>query len=1234
MSRSVRRICAIVLAVLLGAGIIPAGSSHRPPAGAALPAGFTDQVVFSGLTRPTKVVFAPDGRVFVGQKNGLIKVFNDLSDPTPTVFADLRPQVYDFSDLGLIGLALAPNFPTDPYVYVSYSYDGVIGGSAPTYHDACPTIGSCPSSARVSRLQAAGNVMTGTEQVLLHDWCQQIDSHSVGDLAFGPDGALYVTGGEGASATFVDYGQAGNPPNPCGDPPTRPGTAPTPPTAEGGALRSQDIRTPADPTGLSGTLIRIDPGTGAALRDNPLAGDRDPNVRRILAYGLRNPYRWTFRPGTGEIWLADVGWRTWEEINRVVDPIGGPVRNYGWPCYEGNSVQSGYRSARLALCESLYAAPAGTVTGPYYTYAHSQKVSPDDACPTGGSSPSGVAFYPTVGGRYPAAYRGALFFSDYSRRCVWAMRAGADGLPDPSRIIPFLSGVTPVDLQIGPEGDLYYVDVLRGTVNRVHYASGNQAPRAVVRATPVTGNAPLSVSFDASASSDPDVADILRYSWDFTDDGTVDATGVTAEFTYQTPGTYTARLRVTDQGGLSGTATVRITVGTRAPVPVIETPTTALRWTVGQRVNFSGYALDAAGTRLPASALSWELINRHCYGPDNCHTHPMQTVTGRASGSFQAPDHEYPSHLELTLTATDPGTGLTGATTLRLDPRTVELSLASEPTGLRVNLDGIDYTTPATAEVIVGATVTLSAAGQQSRGGSTYQFVRWSDGGAQTHLLTAPATPTTYTATYSGLHGCADPFGHTCVTTTDRAWIPADDTVLPLTGDDGVTRVELPFPMRFYGQIYRGVWVDVNGLLSFVDPGASHPTNVDLPDPATPNAALYPFWDDLVVRADSTVRTAVTGTAPDRRFVVEWRNIGMYGSTSARISFQAVLSESGQIVFNYADLNTKGRERGDSATIGIENAPGDVALRYSFNEAVLANGRAIVITPPTDPSPEPPPPDPTVGTVTGRVTSAATGAPVAGLTVRLTPGGRTATTARNGIYKFTKVNPGRYTVTATASDGATGQAPVTVVAGQTHPVDLVLAPTPTGVTYTRSVASRPFERIGGDALALTGDDVVTQIALPFAVPFDGRTWSTAWVSSNGFLSFADPEGAQPINTDLPDAAVPNAALYPFWDDLVLRADSSVRTEVVGRGADRRFVVEWRNIGLYGSSSARISFQAIIYESGDIVFNYADLNTSGRERGDSATIGIENTEGSVAVRHSFDEPVLANGTAIMFRPSPR
>ncbi len=90
----------------------------------------------------------------------------------------------------------------------------------------------------------------------------------------------------------------------------------------------------------------MDPATGAALPDNPLFGSPDANARRIIAYGLRNPFRFTFRPGTSELWIGDVGWNIYEEVNRILDPTDAVVENFGWPCYEGNPKQTGYDDAQ------------------------------------------------------------------------------------------------------------------------------------------------------------------------------------------------------------------------------------------------------------------------------------------------------------------------------------------------------------------------------------------------------------------------------------------------------------------------------------------------------------------------------------------------------------------------------------------------------------------------------------------------------------------------------------------------------------------------------------------------------------------------------------------------------------------------------------------------------------------------------------------------------------------------
>ena len=745
-----RRLALVVLAVAVPVLASPAGA----PA-ATYPLGFSEQTVFSGLTNPTAIRFSPDGRVFVAEKSGLIKVFDSLTDSQPDVFADLRTEVHNYWDRGLLGLALDPNFPNSPYVYVLYTYDAAIGGTAPRWgtagatSDGCPnppgaTADGCAVSGRLSRLTGSGNAMTGQEQVLIEDWCQQYPSHSIGALDFGPDGALYVSGGDGASFNFVDYGQDGSPLNPCGDPPDGAGAVLTPPTAEGGALRSQDLRTANDPTGLDGALLRVDPATGAGLSDNPNALSSDANARRIVAYGMRNPFRFAVRPGTGEVWIGDVGWNTWEEIERLQTPTAA-VTNLGWPCYEGVGRQSGYDSANLSICENLYAAGTGAVQAPLFAWNHGSLVVPGESCPTGSSSAAGIAFG-AANSNYPTEYRGALFFADYSRDCIWAMLPGGNGVPDPANIRTFAAGAAnPVQLQIGPGGDLFYPDFDGGTIRRVVFTPANQAPNAVATASPTTGSAPLTVQFDGSGSSDPDPDDTLSYAWDLDGDGEYDdSTAVAPTYTYTSAGSYVASLRVTDKQGASGTAAVTINVGNTAPTATITSPAAGTTWKVGDVIQFAGGATDAQDGPLPASALSWSLILHHC--PSNCHTHILQTFEGVAGGSFTTPDHEYPSYLELRLTATDSGR-LTDTKSVQLDPKTVSLTLDSSPAGFALALNGSQSSSPFSKTVIQGSRNSISAPSPQTKAKKSWLFKSWSDGGAQTHDVIANNS-STYVATF------------------------------------------------------------------------------------------------------------------------------------------------------------------------------------------------------------------------------------------------------------------------------------------------------------------------------------------------------------------------------------------------------------------------------------------------------------------------------------------------------
>ena len=193
---------------------------------------------------------------------------------------------------------------------------------------------------------------------------------------------------------------------------------------------------------------------------------------------------------------------------------------------------SSYDNLNLNLCENLYAAGPGPSPPRSTPTATPSKVS-TETCPTGSSSISGLAFY--NGGTFPSQYNGALFFADYSRNCIWVMFPDANGVPDPATRQPFVNAAAgPVDIQVGPGGDLFYADLNNGAIQRIHALANNHAPTADATGTPTSGPLPLQVNFDGTGSTDPD-GDALTYAWDLDGDGAFDdSTASKPSFTYTT----------------------------------------------------------------------------------------------------------------------------------------------------------------------------------------------------------------------------------------------------------------------------------------------------------------------------------------------------------------------------------------------------------------------------------------------------------------------------------------------------------------------------------------------------------------------------------------------------------------------------------------------------------------------------------------------------------------------------
>jgi subtilisin family serine protease len=237
------------------------------------------------------------------------------------------------------------------------------------------------------------------------------------------------------------------------------------------------------------------------------------------------------------------------------------------------------------------------------------------------------------------------------------------------------------------------------------------------------------------------------------------------------------------------------------------------------------------------------------------------------------------------------------------------------------------------------APATASAAGNYAIANvpqGTYDMT--ATGGRCNSPVTHSVTVSSATTRNFSLPSRTDTFGHRCALET--AAFEEASTVLPIAGDDVSGTVALPFPFTFYGTSYTSVSVCTNGFISFTTTTCAF-SNTNLPTTAAPNGAIYAYWDDLVVDGSASIRGETKGSAPNRRFVIEFRNLHFWNATAKRVGFNIVLHENGHIQTQYRDIANDAQERGNSATVGIENPAGNDALLYSFNEAVLDTGMTI-----------------------------------------------------------------------------------------------------------------------------------------------------------------------------------------------------------------------------------------------------------------------------------------------------
>jgi hypothetical protein len=603
--------------------------------------------------------------------------------------------------------------------------------------------------------------------------------------------------------------------------------------------------------------------------------------------------------------------------------------------------------------------------------------------------------------------------------------------------------------------------------------------------------------------------------------------------------------------------------------------------------------------------------------------------------------------LNLTATPSTPG----GPVTISVSTATagvVTISAVSVDSAGRVSLvpaaTKLSVTQPATLAGFVtdadfnplpGAVVQLTPGGASGTAGAdgTYTVTGFSSGtytvtatygGACGLTAVADGVPITGDSSLDlMLMPVADGLGYTCGTQA-QTFSPSDQSVVALTGDDAVATVALPFAFPFYGQAYRSAWLDTNGIVSFTDPGGSHPYDGGtLPSATNPNAMVAPFWDDLVVDSSASVRTTSSGSGTSATFAIEWRNVQRKANTAQRVTFSAVLAANGSVTTNYSSLDSDA-EKGSAAAVGIAAPAAEDGLTYSRNTPALSNGQAVVFSYPDGSGAL------ELHSLSGKVLDMA-GNGISGAKVTLDPTGLQTTTSTDGTYRFDGLVADTYTVVSAQNQKCPQVAQEIVELTADTVRDLHRALDYGGMGYACAQVSGTFTAAAG-ALALTGDDATTAVTLPFVMPFHGKTYTTATVSTNGFLTFDTTVGTTTYaNPVMPTAAAPNAVVAPFWDDLEIDASASVRTDTIGTAPNRKFIVEWRNAKFRPSGPDRITFETVFTETtGEIAFNYGTLTTT-LQQGAGATIGIENASGTVATLFSFQEARVNSNGSITFTP---
>jgi glucose/arabinose dehydrogenase len=640
---------------------------------------------------PTAVAFAPDGRMFVAEKEGRVRVVSADGVLRTQPLIDISDRVSSFGDRGLLGLAVDAEYPAHPYLYLLYTRE----------HDGGQEDPEGVKSSVLTRVPVEPGNVVGDETVIVggegpvpcvagNDCIPStLPMHAIGTVRSAPDGTLWAGTGDGGAGL-----QTGSP-------------------------ESYETYSPHSYRGKVFHVRR----DGSPVPGHPYCPEADDDriCAKVFAMGFRNPFRFSLRPGGG-LNVGDVGEITWEEINTVTG-----ASNHGWPCYEGMDRTQWH--ADTARCQQEYAKGPDAFAWPTHVYFNHTR-------PQGDAPGAAVVGGPTYQGTgYPAEYVGRVMYADTIRGWLRTIEPEADVLAQGALTYP-------TDIVQGPasmDGDLVVVELAAGRVSRIRYAPGDRTPVAVADATPRHGADVTEIAFSSAGSGDP-LGEDVTYAWDFGDGATSTAADPTHVYA---PGSYVARLTVTDPGGRSAKAQVAVFPGFDPPEVDVDAPGAGTAFDAGDRIELSGSAVDDQGQPLTGTALVWDVRLHHAD-----HEHWLGRFRGASSGFRTLRSHDADSWYAVTLSATDPRGLTTTSEAVELRPRTAQVRLLSEPPGAPVSYDGRGDVAPWSVTAARGFEAPISAASEFAAGGRAYWFDHWSNGGAQAQVVRVAAEGLTLTAVY------------------------------------------------------------------------------------------------------------------------------------------------------------------------------------------------------------------------------------------------------------------------------------------------------------------------------------------------------------------------------------------------------------------------------------------------------------------------------------------------------